>query len=248
MKKKWVLSSLIIMLASFVSAYSYVDFRSAASDIVRWIIDIFSPFFEALLGATSYDANFFAKILFLILVFVVIYSILHTKIKPFKDNKVSSAIIALAFSLLGARYISEFAFFSFILLPTQMLAIGLVNGLILLIVFYFIQSNEDKNARRIMWIVFLAALFAVWIDRIGELGKANWVYGIIFVLGVLALIFDAYIHDYSRIKDFMDKERNRRIVNLQTRLQHIGETRSTHADRERDQIERDLRRLGASVN
>ena len=252
MKKKWFvgLSVSMFSLVATASAYSfgYANFSSAASDIIQWIEDIFGPFFAALLGTNQFDANFFAKILFLILVFVVVYSVLNTKVKIFKDSRFSSGIVALAVSLLGARYVSDFAFFSYVLLPYQIFVIGIVNGLILLIVFYFIQSNEDRNARRVMWIVFLAVLFAVWMSRTGELGDANLVYAIIFFVGVIALLLDGYIHNRIIFSEWRNRSRDRRIVNLTTRYRTIEDNPHPAAVRERESIVEELRRMGISLN
>ncbi|MBI2629535.1 hypothetical protein HYW76_00370 [Candidatus Pacearchaeota archaeon] len=189
---------MLFLFMNFASAQVYDDLRASSEQIIQWINDIFSPFFHALLGADSLDKYFFERILILILVYVVVWSVLK-KVEIFKDHKGVVFVVSLIVALLGARYMSEIDILEGILLPYGTLAIAISVALPFLIYFFFVNlSIPSKGGRRIAWILFAAVFFGLWISRgvdsIGNIG--NWIYGIGVVAVLLCLIFDDKIQEY----------------------------------------------------
>lgn len=196
--KKWFLgiTSFILSIAT-VSAFGYVDFRSAANDIIQWIQDIFGPFLAIILGVDQFDQYLFARILLAILLFMVVYSVIK-KVNVFREHETIARVVAIIVALLGARTLTESQFIIGILIPYGAVAIGLSVALPILIYFYFVhESGMGSGGRRMMWVLFGVIFVSLWISRLPETtGIMNWIYFGGIALTIIFFAFDGSIHKY----------------------------------------------------
>lgn len=248
--KKWflVFIFLAIIVAGLVTAAP--DFSSAASDIIRWMQDIFGPFFHAIIGENSTDF-FFAKILILMLLFFVINLILR-RVPLFERQAFVAFIIAAVISIIAVRFISENSFTMGIILPYA--TTGIVIGTILpiLVIFMFVHWTGIGGAgRRLTWVlvgVTLLVLGIAFSDKIPD--NLEWIYWIMFVIVIIFLIFDKGIHSYFRVWEmsaFYRGANERTIAALQAEFLNILHVDTPIASRRRATIARQLRDLGAAL-
>jgi hypothetical protein len=212
--KKWFYSisvSLLSMMA-FVSAYAYADFRGASNDIIQWISDIFGPFFSVLLGVSQFDSHLFARVLLLVLMYVIIFVVLR-RMDLFKKNKAITIVISLIVALLGARYISEINLIEGIMLPYGVVTIAITVFLpFFIFAFLIIRSDMGHLGRRLSWILFGVAFLGLWLTRYDELaaegnGVANWIYMLGAIAVLIAILFDRRLQEYLGV---WQAERERR--------------------------------------
>lgn len=183
---------------SFLGAYTG-DVSQGPNDLIYMVVNFLGPFFEAILGVSQFDQNFFARVLLLIIVFVIT-SIALEAIDTFKGKKGVIYIIAACVSILGARYIGELDVMQAILLPYGAVSLALVTLLPFLIVFFFIHKSMSSGAaRRTAWIFFAVLFVGLWITRGNDLGldpNLRWIYNIAIGAVIASVIFDSKIHEY----------------------------------------------------
>jgi hypothetical protein len=195
MKKRIQGLFLFFMSLSFASAQP--DSSNVTNDLIRVIQGILTPFFEVLLGTSSYDDFFFAKILFFLLLFIVIFTIFK-KVELFEKVEKLIPIISLIISLLAVRYISEEGFFSGILLPYTTLGISIITFLPFLIYFWFVHTTVKTSiGRRFAWILYGLVFILLWGSRRSDLTSGmNWIYFLGIVIIGLIFLLDKNIHEY----------------------------------------------------
>jgi len=236
MKKRIVVLSLIlsvVLVASLVSALSAYDLRNAGEQIIEWIKNIFTPFLKILVGVDSVNEHFFARVLLLILLYIVILSILR-KIRIFRDKPFVYILISAIVSILSIRYLSTYELIDFILIPYGALGVAATVFLPFLIYFYFVHDSvPGSTGRRAAWILFAAVFFGFWIARRTDLKEFNWIY----LLGIAAVgisfIFDGYVHKYFEIGKFKKAETSADVSNLanvEKRIQGIKDTWGANPD------------------
>jgi hypothetical protein len=212
-----VLSFLTLSLMSFVSAgpvygvQQLLDgFRQILYIIIQFVFDISGD-----LGI--YDEYIFAKLILLIIIFIVVYTVLGKSVfTNFVDThgkgKPVLYIISAAISILAIKYLPN-EMIEAILLPYSALGVGLTVFLPLIIFFFFVHnSGMGVMGRRAGWIVFGASFIALWWSRYDLLESANFIYWIGIGFIAISLIFDNRIHKYFglyNIKKFenMSKEK-----------------------------------------
>lgn len=258
MKKSNLIIYLIIfsaiILIPFASAA--MDFKGSSEKIIQIIKDVFGPFFGALIGTGDFDKQFFAKVLLLILLYSIIVTVMK-KIELFKRQTSIIIIISAIVSILGTRYISETNFVNFVMLPYGTLALAITVFLPLFIFFYFVETTVKSSVgRRMAWVLFALVFFGLWFSRIKDFGGfsfsaeniKNWLYIIgVFLVG-LFFFFDKEIQKYFNlhfISDWKEKNRNLQIGKLQADLAKLSGVHSEHAKRAREDIEDQLKDLGA---
>jgi len=174
--------ALVILFATIASAYGYMDFESASNDIIRWISEIFGPFFAVLFGSSEF---LFEKILFFFIVVAITF--VGVSRVPALDNKIAIIwIITFSVAVLSTRFLTESQVVQSILLPYSVLGIALTGGIPLVIYFYFVQAFDSGTLRKILWIFFIVIFIGIWFSRYDDLGSLSYIY---FFTGVVALIF-----------------------------------------------------------
>ena len=227
-KKKWLLtivtSFIMIKVLPAVTAYSSFDISQGPTDLIRIVSDFFTPIFQALLGyEAGYDQYFFARILLLIIVFII-SSIALESIDIFKSKKGLAYIVAAAVAILGARYIGELNFIQAILLPYGAVTIAL-SILLPFIVFFFFVHNAMKSgiARRAAWIFFAVIFIGLWWTRrqAGDLGDLSWIYDVGIVAVIAAVIWDSKLHEYfglAEAAEFRRGQIRKQIADVEAEL------------------------------
>ena len=245
----------LIKLLPLVSAYGFgsgsFDLRQGSDQVIRWVQDFATPFFEILIGDYSGGEFFFAKILILLLLFFVINFILK-KVEMFENQSGVCFIIAAVVSILAVRFISENEFTSGILLPYGTLGVALSTILPFMLFFYFLHvTNMGSIGRRLGWIFFGITFIALWSTRFDSLSPTmNQIYGWTSFVIFLALIFDRKIHHYFAAHElslFFRGANQKTIAGLQAEYLAILNVQSPQANARRHAIENQLRNLGATL-
>jgi hypothetical protein len=214
-------------------------------------IAVFGPLFEALIGDYASSEFFFAKVLLLILIFVIINVVLK-KIPMFGDNKMVAFLVAFVVSVFAVRFISDNQLTQGILLPYGTLGVALTTLLPFIIFFYFVHNTEmGPLGRRVSWIFFLVVFLLLWVYKAEELSQvSNYIYTFTLVAVALATIFDSSFHKYfglAGINKAKKKFNMKHLANLKAELQHLLSVPNPddfHIKRRIHDIERSLERLG----
>jgi len=216
----------LLTFFSMLPLVSAFDLSRGPEQVIEWIKEFSIPFFEALLDTGTYDQFFFSKVLVLILLFVVIYSV--SQKLPFIEEEQMGIrlIIASVISIVGMRYIAEVDFIQGILLPYSVLAIAITIGITFMIFGFFIHDLPSASARKIGWVMYLGIFLGIWWDRATELSRgANIAYAIMFILVAIVVIFDRTIHEYLGLKESREAERTilgHRLAHVQAELQKFN--------------------------
>jgi hypothetical protein len=196
-----ILTFSIIMLSSLVSAGPVEGLEKlleGARDMILLVIRFIT---NILLDIDNFDELLFAKLLILLIIFFVVYTVIKKNRIFGTDQKIIS-IISSAISILSIRYLPE-DFVQAILLQYNIFAMAVTTLIPFMLFFFFIhQSGFKKFGRRMGWIFYAITFIAIWAFRYDDIGNANYIYwvGIIFV--VISLIFDSSIHKYFELSDF----------------------------------------------
>jgi len=195
MLKKQVLlfGTIILLVIPLVAAQFNLDLRQGAEDLIEMIQETFSPFFEALLNTPSGD-YFFAKVMILLLLFFVIFTIVKN-IPSLGENRGVVFIIAAVVSVAAVRYMPDETFITSILLPYTTLGTAIAVFLPYLIYLFFVhQSIPGSIFRRAAWVIFGLIFLALWAFKPATEGVSNLINFAGFVLIFAAYIFDRNIH------------------------------------------------------
>jgi hypothetical protein len=223
-----ILASLILVLTTlqFVSAYNsfYFDLRQGTWQVIQWVQDFATPFFEVILDS-NYDQFFFSKVLLLILLFAVLMTILE-KVPIFEGKSGVKFIVSFAISVISLRYMGETQLIEGIILPYSILAIAIYNAIVLLIFGYFIHDAVKSPAgRRLGWGLYLAIFIGIWYDRYSELSQgANNAYAIFCLVIALSILLDPIIQKYigiSSVKEARRKSVIRSIEHAQAEINYL---------------------------
>jgi hypothetical protein len=257
MKKGWLyFASLfsLVLFSSLVSAQSDV-FRTILEVVISTInaaIVVFGPFLVVVIGDYGNGEFFFAKILLLFLLFIVINAVLR-QARIFESSPSTIKIIAAIVSILAIRFISDSQLVRGILLPYGALGVAITTIMPFLVFFYFVYfSGMAGFGRRISWVIFGIVFTVFWASRTygGLPAEFNWIFGLTTVAIILALIFDrgikSYFHSHE-MDSFKRGAAQKSIVKLQAEYLNILHVDTTDADRRRRAIERQLRSLGSNI-
>jgi hypothetical protein len=206
----------IVILSPFVTAQLYYgDASYQVRNAINFVLDIFRPFLELIIGEYWTSEFFFHKILVLILLTVICKFVLD-KTPIGEYNKKVTFLIAAIVSILAIRFINENRFFEAIFIHYGVLGIAITTILPLVIFFYFVHNTQVKSfGRRMFWTIYMIILVVIWLMKSSEIPPAaNWIYGLT-ILAALAFVFlDKNIHAYLGMSDFRKFERdtNKRTI------------------------------------
>jgi len=254
MKKRWMISlGIFFSLIPLVSAdYFGGRLGEGMSQVMGWIEEIFTPIFEALLNTDSGEF-FFAKVLMLLLLFIIIFTVIKA-VPRLGENRSVAFIISAVVSILSIRYIPDNDFFKGMLLPYGTLGVSLIVFLPFLIYFFFVHRSVPGNfGRRAAWAVYALVFLVLWGMReygTDSIGAANWLYAVGIILVIVAFIFDRSIHSYFGLHELGRWEagaHDAEVARLQSEFQQIANVDSPQAQRRRASIRVRLTRLGAEL-
>lgn len=225
--KKWFVGFFSLIASffaiNFVSASILpYNLASTVQDLVWTVQETFRPILEALIGGYSSSEFLFAKLLLLILLFVICkYSL--ENVPKLSEQPGVIKVISGAVSLLAIRYLQDNDLINGVLLPYGVLGIALTAILPFIIYFFFVEKSiKHTSGRRLAWAFYLVIFGVLWNARVTELSPiGNQIYLWTFVAGVVALIFDKGIQWYfghnEDLKHRIDTF-NRQIADIDTKL------------------------------
>ncbi|MBS3066201.1 hypothetical protein J4205_00100 [Candidatus Pacearchaeota archaeon] len=252
MKKSVLFFSVTILLLIFMSMMSFVS--AALSDSITGGLDsvtnTFEPVLKYILGSTPDGEFLLVKLLFLILLLGVIYQAVR-HVPTIGENKSLSWLIAIIASILAVRYLTSEAIVTFIWLPTGVLGVALASILPFIIYFFFIQGFDQGMIRKVGWITFgviyLGLAIVRWPDLAIDQGyNLGWLYILIFVLSILAFLFDDRIKKMVTANRIMQKISEESLSDILTIKRQIKEKRSLLSEAsgdEADKLKREIKRL-----
>ncbi|MEK6893756.1 MAG: hypothetical protein AABX07_06165 [Nanoarchaeota archaeon] len=236
-------------LIPFVSAFDASSVSNAITNGIEVFKAFYSPFFEAIIGTPITSEFFLAKVLILVLLFVVIRAI-ATTIPAFKDNKTVIFIIALVISVFAVRFISENQLINGILLPYGTLGITLITIIPFLVFFYFIHKSIESSAgRRLCWALYIAILTILLFNQKDSISSVGgWIYVAVIAIIVLAFLFDRQIRVYFSMHEIKRMERaikDRAVLDLLDQLEKAYKwENSEYGKRRIKEIKEKLKDLG----
>jgi len=261
-KKGMIFFCLLIVLPLISAQIPYDgDFyflRDGAEKVVSLVTNLLGPFFNAILGEYTggygdFSANeiFLIRILLLILLFILIYT--GTKNVPtIKDNNAVVFIISIAVSLIAVRFMSKSEFFFGILLPYGALGVALTTMLPFIIFFFFVHAVKLGSAgRKIGWLFFAIVFISLWVSKSDQLSPtSNWIYIISIIAIAIVFVFDRAVHRYFFLHElniFLGKTKQKSVVALQAEYMNILNVDSPQANARREEIEKQLKKMGADL-
>lgn len=197
-----------IILACLVSA------ASASADIgsfIRGFGEVIGSLFETILGpgpAGVVGGGLFARVLFLIVVFVIVYAVLQ-KIPMIKEKSWMLFTLSIAVALLSTRFLLEEGWVETVLLPYSVLGIALTAFLPLLIYFYFLEFIVESDIlRKIGWIFAAVVFIGLWWGRYSDI-DSNAIY-IYPITALICLLFWWFNRPIQNLKDKLKRTRIRK--------------------------------------
>jgi len=151
------------------------------------------PFLGSVLGTVPSGEWFFAKILFFMIIFAVVYISLE-QVSLLKNNTWALILIVIAASILATRWISDIALVKTIILPYSVVGIAISAGLPFVLWFLIIdvglKGSEHKTVRKIAWGFFAVVFLGLYATRSGELGDYAWIYPGAALMALIMVLFD----------------------------------------------------------
>ena len=202
----FVLSMFIISMSMGIVSAGPVE---QINNVIKGVYDVFKPFLSAVIGETQGTEVFFAKVLFLIIVFGIVWTAL-SKITFFSENNWVLWTISAAVSIVSIRWMGKSEIINNILLPYSALGIALTAGLPFVVYFLLVNSFKSRTLRKTSWVFFIVIFVGLWILRSGDSAAPKvtgfaWIYLITAGLSLAVLMFD------GTIQKIMNKSKIERI-------------------------------------
>jgi hypothetical protein len=228
-KKGWLKFSLAsftsLALINLVNAQYFWEAGQGSRDLMQLIQDFFGPIFEALLGVpgTMYDQYFFARVLFLILMYIMV-SLALDNIDLFKGKKGIIVIISATVAILGARYIGDFQIIQALLLPYGALMISISIILPILIFGFFVHKTMNSGVvRKAAWVFFGIIFVGLWWTRRTDMqfSEFKWIYDIGIWIVVAIFLADSKVHEYfgyAEAREAKNKRIKMQLADIEAQL------------------------------
>jgi len=254
-----LLGSILVTLITPVHADAAATIRNTIGDIQSSA----GPLFQAILGDKLTTENLFTSILFFLLLYIVLFSILG-KIDLFSDKRGVQIILSLAISILSIRFIINEGYLYDLLLGYGTLGTAIITLFPFMLFFWFLyHSNVGSMGRRLGWSIFVMTYIILGygnnesvggfiITRGGftsDLGQALFIGTII--MGIVALLFDGAIQHYffgRKLYKFTFSGRNRAIAKLQAEYRRLIGVNTPEGIASRKEILKEIRQLGSDIS
>jgi len=161
------------------------------------IIKILEPLAKTLLGDVSGEL-LFAKVLFFLIVFGIIYLALG-QVPFFSEKRGISFLIVVSASILAVRWIGGSEIIKTIILPYSAIGIAVSAGLPFVIYFLVINKGligQPTLVRQTAWVFFAIVFIGLWFSRSPELGKFHYIYLLAAVVAGIIAWMDGTIKKY----------------------------------------------------
>ncbi|MDP3881666.1 MAG: hypothetical protein Q8Q31_02190 [Nanoarchaeota archaeon] len=161
-----------------------------------------SPIFSQLLGDTSSGEYLFARVLILILVFVVIFGAMKAA-SFFSGQTWISVVIGVIGALLATRWLASADLIETVILPYTVLGVAISCGIPFLIYFWVVEKGLPHSAtlRRFAWILFGVVFIGIWLSRLDKLSQSGefavvYIYPVTALLCLLMAVLDGTIRKF----------------------------------------------------
>lgn len=197
---------LISMFAGFVSARERQSGEAFTSvqNAVEAVYKTVQPVLEKVIGDTDTSEFFFAKVLFLIIIFAIVWKSMERI--PFfssSDNSWVLWVVSISVSILAIRWFGNVEIIKTAILPYSVLGIAVSAGIPFVLAFLIIEGLKP-TMRKVGWIFFAVVFVFLWVARIDELGQFGNIYLATAGIALLALFMDGTI---QRLMSKMKVER-----------------------------------------
>ena len=184
MKREGAIATfLTLMLSSLVSAGPVQGVEQLLYGLRDIIIIVIQFLGDTILDINSFDEFLFAKIIFFILLFLIVYVVI-SKNDFFGGNKIINRVIAGAISILAVRFIPR-DLVEVLFLQYGALGAGLGVGIPFLLILFFIHQSEwGPLPRQTAWVFYGVSYIAVF-SYSGDAiqGAASYVYWAVRTFG-----------------------------------------------------------------
>lgn len=235
-KKEIVFTILSILLLAVL--IHFVSAAESSSQIVQDLgsfidgaKDFFTMFFEKILGESSTTTVFFERVLILLIIYGVVYSVLNN-FDLFSNSPFILFFISAAVSILGVKFFTD-SFIQTILVPYGALGASVAILLPFLIWFMFVHTSvKGPFARRAAWVLFGIVFIGLFIAQYTLSPTTNWIYIIGFFLVLACIFLDPQIHKYFgyvKISKGWALHNTERVAILNSQIQKIKTMRDNGA-------------------
>jgi hypothetical protein len=193
--KKSIPIFLTIFFSSLVSAGPAEGAEQFLRGLTEVIRIIFQFLFDTILEINQVDELLFAKLIFFVLIFLVIYVTINENDFFAKKDSTINKIITAAISILTVRFMPDELIQVMFL---QYGALGATIGMLIpfiIILFFLHQSNFGPLPRKIGWFIYGVSYIAIFSYSYTDItGIADYVYWTGIVGIVVAFFMDRQIH------------------------------------------------------
>ena len=197
-----------LILASFlVSAKSQVEFLN---NVGEGVLKIVEPLFASILGDIPGGEYLFAKVLFLLILFSIIWVALSMT-EFFQEYTWVLVLVSVAVSIIAVRWIGDKGLIDTIIIPSSALAIAITAGIPFIVYAVVVEKGLAGRApiiRRIAWIFFAVIFIGLWITRYDTISAAPgnefalWIYPIAAILAIIMAFIDGTIQGWMERNRF----------------------------------------------
>tara|TARA_Y100000310_G_scaffold168538_1_gene168589 strand:+ start:64 stop:846 length:783 start_codon:yes stop_codon:yes gene_type:complete len=217
---------IISMSLVFVSAGPADRLIEGARGLGESVFELTKPLLEIIVGETANGETFFAKILFLIIIFAIVWKSIE-KIDFFKENDWVLWTVSIAVSILAIRWLGNSEVVYSMILPYSVLGIFISAGLPFVLAFLIIEDLR-KTMRKFAWIFFAVIFIGLWFSRNDEIGNFGWIYLMTAVLAIVMIIMDGTIQRFWKKMKFEAKfsyEKMERVQRLRDDIDKVKDLR-----------------------
>jgi len=202
MNKKWFALTIgTILLMSLLVGFVSADITSDVNGLIDGVVNVISPLSEKLLGTANTGELLFAKVLFLVIIFSIVWVSIN-RIGFFQDYTWVLWLVSLSVSIIATRWIVSATLIQTIILPYTALGVALTAGLPFIIYFFVVETGlagtQYKTVRRVAWIFFGIIFIGLWIARKDAIGQAGYVYLITAIGALIMMTMDGTIQGFLR--------------------------------------------------
>lgn len=246
-----IFTFLTLALTSLVSAGPVDGFRTLLWGLRDVIGEIIVVFTNILWDIDTFDQFLVAKILLLIIIYLVVYYVLGNSklLGDARTNKTIYVIVAASIAILSIRFMPD-EFMNLILIQYTTFGAALTTFIPLVIFFLFLhKSDMGYFARRAGFVLYLLIFLVMWSYQGDLLGAANWIYFGAMVFIIISLIFDSSIHKWFGLSDYrnaMKELKLKKRVRLAKEIKDLEDARDTlnndaFVNQRKKELERQLR-------
>ena len=173
---------------SFVSADIGTDAGNAVNTALDVVVKTVNPILKQIIGDSNGSDLFFAKVIFLFVIFAVIWKATE-RIDFFNDHSWVMWVVSIGASILATRYVAQSDIIKGVLLPYSVLGVAITAGLPFVLAFLIIEGMGGETRRKIGWIFFGVVFLMLWVSR-KDMGPMKSIYLITAGASLVMIVLD----------------------------------------------------------